>query len=116
MYARGINRWRPYDFRSLIVRFLTHPPARAFLGCFGAFPHSLARSLTRAHNNTQQDHWWLSGLHRDVELQSVPKNRVLDYFARPTPKDSGLTDWDLVCARKPSCVWVRVCVREHLRS
>lgn len=44
-----------------------------------------------------QDHWWLSGIHRDVELQSVPKKRVLDYFVRTTPKDASLNNWTLVC-------------------
>ena len=52
-----------------------------------------------------QDHWWLSGIHRDVELQSVPKKRVLDYFVRTTPKDASLNNWTLVCRAAPSFLY-----------
>ena len=38
-----------------------------------------------------QDHWRLSGLHRQVYVQSTPRNHLSDLFAKPTIKDDGTT-------------------------
>ena len=38
-----------------------------------------------------QDHWRMSGLHRQVYVQSTPRNHLSDLFAKPTIKEDGMT-------------------------
>ncbi|OAV45521.1 hypothetical protein A3850_013930 [Lewinella sp. 4G2] len=38
-----------------------------------------------------QDHWRMSGLHREVYVQSTPRNYLSDLFAKPTIKKDGTT-------------------------
>jgi beta-galactosidase len=41
-----------------------------------------------------QDQWWMSGLHREVFLQTTPQTFVRDFFAKPTV-DAGLKEGSL---------------------
>lgn len=64
--------------------------------CSNNTPSPVFSTTTRSFAGLQ-DHWWLSGLHRDVELQSVPRERIQDFYVRPVPTHADLTTWDVVC-------------------
>lgn len=76
----------PADFE---ITALCHPP------CSGK-ENLVAVQVMRWSDGSyleDQDHWWLSGIHRDVVLYSKPQVMIADYFVKTdVSKDASITN------------------------